>query len=144
MFCFSVPDALDGLSLITGDSYNRGEKIDDSQFGSDPGLPAEIVSSNVETSSDKRAPPTRAYRCKKCRRVIALQDNVVDHVPGEGETSFEWHKRKSGNPFSRYDDNECSSIFVEPLRWMTTGAIPEISLGYFPYLIINLFCNCYS
>lgn len=79
----------------------------------------------MERSSDKCAPPSRAYRCKKCRRVIALLGNVVDHVPGEGETSFEWHKRRSGNPFSKSDGNECSSIFVEPLRWMTNGTMAK-------------------
>ncbi|KAL8489300.1 hypothetical protein ACS0TY_025274 [Phlomoides rotata] len=137
---------------LLGDSYNRGEKIDGSHFGSDPGLPAEIVSSHVETSSDKRG-PTRGYRCKKCRRVIALQENVLDHVPGEGETSFEWYKRRSGNPFSRSDDNECSSIFVEPLRWMTTveeGGLEgkllcahcEARLGYFNWSGIQ--CSCGS
>ncbi|GFP95549.1 dual specificity protein phosphatase 12 [Phtheirospermum japonicum] len=104
---------------VLGDSYNRGEKIDGSKFGADPGLPAEIVTSNSEASTDKAPPPSsRAYRCKKCRRLVALQENVLDHVPGEGETSFEWHKRSS-NSYSR-DEEECSSIFVEPLRWMTT------------------------
>lgn len=72
-------------------------------------------------SPDNLVNPTPAYRCKKCRRVVALKNNVVDHVPGEGETCFEWHKRRSGNPFNRSADDECSSIFVEPLRWMTTG-----------------------
>ncbi|KAL3632575.1 hypothetical protein CASFOL_025559 [Castilleja foliolosa] len=104
---------------VLGDSYNRGENIDGSKFGVDPGLPAELVTSNTEASTDKASPPpTRAYRCKKCRRLVALQENVLDHVPGEGETSFEWHKRRSSNSYSR--DEECSSIFVEPLRWMTT------------------------
>lgn len=106
---------------ISGDSYNRGEKIDGSKFGADPGLPAEIVSANPEAAPDKQAPPTSAYRCKKCRRIIALQENVLNHAPGEGESCFNWHKRRGGNPFSRPGDNECSSIFVEPLRWMKTG-----------------------
>lgn len=103
-----------------GDCYNRGEKIDSSKFGADPGLPIEKVSSDVETSGQAEVIPSPAYRCKKCRRVVALQQNVVDHLPGEGETSFQWHKRRSGNPFNKPDD-ECSSIFVEPLRWMTAG-----------------------
>ncbi|KAH6832562.1 dual specificity protein phosphatase-like protein [Perilla frutescens var. hirtella] len=139
---------------VLGDSYNRGEKIDGSKFVADPGLTAEIVSSNVEASAGKQAPPTPAYRCKKCRRVIALQENVLDHVPGEGETCFEWHKRRSRNSFSRSDDNECSSIFVEPLRWMKTvveeGALEgkltcahcEARLGYFNWSGIQ--CSCGS
>ncbi|KAI3444319.1 hypothetical protein Pfo_000984 [Paulownia fortunei] len=138
---------------VLGDSYNRGEKIDGSKFGADPGLPAETVSLNVEALPDKEAPPTPAYRCKKCRRLVALQENVLDHVPGEGETCFEWHKRRSGNLFSRSDDNECSSIFVEPLRWMSTveeGALEgkllcahcEARLGYFNWSGIQ--CSCGS
>lgn len=115
------------LRLITGDSYHRGELIDNSKFGADPGLPAENVSSEVETSHDKEAStPTPVYRCKKCRRVVALQENVVDHVPGEGQSCFEWHKRRSGNIFNKAGDDECSSIFVEPLRWMTTGTIFQL------------------
>ncbi|KAK2652080.1 hypothetical protein Ddye_011936 [Dipteronia dyeriana] len=105
---------------VLGDSYNRGERIDSSKFGADPGLPVE-VSSGMEVSPNGRGAP--AYRCKKCRRVVALQENVVDHIPGEGENSFEWHKRRSGDRFNKSDESECSSIFVEPLRWMTPGNI---------------------
>ncbi|KAM0980887.1 hypothetical protein ACFX2J_014008 [Malus domestica] len=36
-----------------------------------------------------------AFRCKKCRRVVASQDNVLDHKPGEGEQSWR-RKTKSG------------------------------------------------
>ncbi|KAL2480782.1 Protein-tyrosine-phosphatase [Abeliophyllum distichum] len=139
---------------VLGDSYHRGEQIDGSKFGADPGLPADKVSSEVETSLDKEVSTrTPVYRCKKCRRVVALQENVVDHVPGEGESCFEWHKRRSGNPFSKADDDECSSIFVEPLRWMTTvqeGALEgkllcvhcESRLGYFNWSGIQ--CSCGS
>ena len=83
-------------------------------------MPTE-VSSEVDTPSDVANNSRTAYRCKKCRRVVALQENVVDHTPGEGETSFDWHKRKSGNPFNKSEESECSSIFVEPLQWMTAG-----------------------
>ncbi|CAL5420594.1 unnamed protein product [Camellia sinensis] len=106
--------------LEQSDSYNRREGIDTSKFGADPGLPTEEASADVGISGNSRRVSSRAYRCKKCRRVVALQENIVDHVPGEGETSFGWHKRKGGNPFNKCDEVECSSIFVEPLRWMTT------------------------
>lgn len=121
-------------SKMTGDSYSSGNKIDNSKFGADPGLPTEEVSSKVGTAVDAVKVSSPAYRCKKCRRVVAVQDNVVDHVPGEGETSFQWHKRRSGNPFNKCDEMECSSIFVEPLRWMTAGTthwpLPFISSRY--------------
>lgn len=137
---------------ILGDSYNRGEKIDGSKFGADPGLPAENASV-VEQSVDELVTSTPAYRCKKCRRVVALKDHVVDHVPGEGETCFNWHKRRSGNPFNKSDEDECSSIFVEPLCWMTTvveGGLEgkllcahcEARLGYFNWSGIQ--CSCGS
>ncbi|GAY43695.1 hypothetical protein CUMW_076450 [Citrus unshiu] len=128
------------------------QKIDSSKFGADPGLPVEVLSGveAIPNGGDNRTP---AYRCKKCRRVVALQENVVDHIPGEGETSFEWHKRKSGNRFNRSDESECSSIFVEPLRWMTAveeGALEgklscahcEARLGYFNWSGIQ--CSCGS
>ena len=110
------------VSMFIGELYNRGEKIDSSKFGADPGMSKEVtISSKVEASPNGVSKSTAAYRCKKCRRVVALQENVVDHVPGEGETSFEWYKRRSGNPFDKPCESDCSSFFVEPLRWMTTG-----------------------
>ncbi|XP_057983136.1 uncharacterized protein LOC131168013 [Malania oleifera] len=138
---------------LLGDSYHRGERIDRSKFGADPGLQTEIGSSVVEASSNGGINTTTAYRCKKCRRVVALQENVVDHIPGEGETSFEWHKWKSGNPFNRSSESECSSIFVLPLRWMTAveeGAMEgklscshcEARLGYFNWSGVQ--CSCGS
>ncbi|PON43607.1 Dual specificity phosphatase [Trema orientale] len=137
---------------VLGESYNRGERIDSSKLGADPGLPTE-VSSEVEAPSDAGNNSRSAYRCKKCRRVVALQSNVVDHIPGEGETSFDWHKRKSGNPFNKSEETECSSIFVEPLQWMTAveeGALEgklscahcEARLGYFNWSGIQ--CSCGS
>lgn len=135
---------------VLGDAYNRGEKIDSSKYAEDPGLPTNVVeaSPNGEIKST-----TPAYRCKKCRRVVALQENVMDHVPGEGETSFNWNKRRSGNPFNKSDEFECSSIFIEPLRWMTPvqeGALEgklhcvhcESRLGYFNWQGIQ--CSCGS
>uniref|UniRef100_A0A2P2JM76 protein-tyrosine-phosphatase n=1 Tax=Rhizophora mucronata TaxID=61149 RepID=A0A2P2JM76_RHIMU len=137
---------------VLGDSYNRGEKIDSSKFGADPGIPLE-VSSKIEGSPDRGSKSTPAYRCRKCRRVVALQENIVDHIPGEGETSFAWNKWKSGNSFNKSHESECSSIFVEPLRWMTAveeGAMEgKLScahcgarLGYFNWSGIQ--CSCGS
>ncbi|XP_022744401.1 dual specificity protein phosphatase 12-like isoform X3 [Durio zibethinus] len=134
-----------------GDCYNRGEKIDSSKLGADPGLPTE--SSSVIEASPNEGINRTAYRCKKCRRIVALQENVVDHIPGDGETSFEWHKRRGGNPFNKSAQTECSSVFVEPLRWMTAveeGAIEgklscahcEARLGYFNWSGIQ--CSCGS
>ncbi|XP_024032122.1 dual specificity protein phosphatase 12 [Morus notabilis] len=137
---------------VLGESYNRGERIDSSKLGADPGLPAE-VSSEAEAPSDAGNICRTAYRCKKCRRVVALQENVLDHIPGEGETSFDWHKRKGGNPVNKSGESECSSVFVEPLQWMTPveeGALEgklscahcDARLGYFNWSGIQ--CSCGS
>ncbi|KAK4796166.1 hypothetical protein SAY86_028492 [Trapa natans] len=137
---------------ISGDWYSRGERIDSSMLAPDPGLSVEL-SSEVKTVQNGQSGQAFIYRCKNCRRIVASRENVVDHIPGEGETSFEWHKRKSGNPFNRDDEYECSSLFIEPLRWMKAveeGA-PEgklfcahcdARLGYFNWS--GMQCSCGS
>ncbi|XP_020595690.1 dual specificity protein phosphatase 12 [Phalaenopsis equestris] len=137
---------------VLGHSYKLGEKVDSSIFEEDPGSLPESSSSSTSESAKENQRKT-IYRCKKCRRIVALHENVVSHTPGEGETCFEWHKRKGGNPFKRFDEVECSSIFIEPLRWMTTveeGALEgklscihcEARLGYFNWSGIQ--CSCGS
>ncbi|GAB4851763.1 hypothetical protein Ancab_031163 [Ancistrocladus abbreviatus] len=138
---------------VLGDSYNRGEKIHSSQFGADPGSLGGVSFTQIEAAPDGNRSPTQAFRCKKCRRVVALQENVVEHIPGEGETCFGWHKRRSGNPFNKPDEYDCSSIFIEPLRWMKAveeGALEgklscahcDARLGYFNWSGIQ--CSCGS
>ncbi|XP_076958229.1 uncharacterized protein LOC143633900 [Bidens hawaiensis] len=139
---------------VLGDLYNRGEKIDSSKFADDPGLTKKEASILTETTSQKEIIPTPAFRCKKCRRIVALKDNVINHIPGEGESSFEWHKRNNRNSYNKYGDElECTSVFVEPLRWMKTveeGALEgklwcthcEGRLGYFNWAGIQ--CSCGS
>ncbi|XP_071720073.1 uncharacterized protein [Rutidosis leptorrhynchoides] len=139
---------------VLGESYNRGEKIDSSKFAADPGMTKKEASIESGPASQKEEfIPTPAFRCKKCRRVVALQDNVVTHVPGEGESSFEWHRRSNRSSYNNHDELECTSIFVEPLRWMKTveeGALEgklwcmhcEGRLGYFNWSGIQ--CSCGS
>ncbi|CAI0397445.1 unnamed protein product, partial [Linum tenue] len=85
----------------------------------------------------------QAYRCKKCRRLVALEGNVVGHVPGEGESSFSWNKRRSGNPFSKSDQTDCSSIFVEPLRWMTAGMHNAYSPNIYCLQLTSSLCSMF-
>lgn len=108
------------MSLFSDENHFSGLRIDSSKLGADPGMPVEISSEAEETTKvgNNHSP---AYRCKKCRRLVALQEHVIDHVPGEGERAFEFHKRRGGNPFNKSDEFECSSIFIEPLRWMKAG-----------------------
>lgn len=138
---------------MLGDSYSRGERMDSSKFGADPGLLQEASSPKPGICPDGNPKSSIAYRCKKCRRVVAVQENIVDHSPGEGLSAFQWHKRNGGNTFSKPDDFGCSSIFVEPLKWMKTveeGAMEgkllcahcDARLGYFNWSGIQ--CNCGS
>ncbi|VFQ93014.1 unnamed protein product [Cuscuta campestris] len=142
-----------------GESYNCGE-IDASKFAEDPAL-QKLASfdddddddDEQQSSSVKPASPIQAYCCKKCQRIVAVQDNVVDHVPGEGEPAFASSKSRNGVPFDKGDDNECSSLFIEPLQWMTVvgeggmeGKLScihcEAQLGYFNWSGTQ--CNCGS
>lgn len=56
------------------------------------------------------------YRCKRCRRIVASQELVVPHEHGGGQKCFKWKKRSGDN-----EPPECSSIFVEPMKWMESG-----------------------
>ncbi|XP_021294879.1 probable inactive dual specificity protein phosphatase-like At4g18593 [Herrania umbratica] len=57
--------------------------------------------------------PKVIYRCKKCRRIVASEESIVPHERGKGEQCFKWRKR-SGEK----EPTQCSSVFVEPLKWM--------------------------
>jgi len=106
--------------LFSGENHLSGFRIDSSKLGADPGMPVEISSGAGETTKvENNRRPT--YRCRKCRRLVALQEHVIDHAPGEGETAFGWNKRRGGNPFNKSNESDCSSIFIEPLRWMKAG-----------------------
>lgn len=75
------------------------------------------TNSSLQESIPKPTPkPQVMYRCKKCRRIVAIEENIVPHEPGKGEECFAWKKR-SGNS----EQVQCSSIFVEPMKWMQTS-----------------------
>ncbi|XP_045795651.1 dual specificity protein phosphatase 12-like isoform X2 [Trifolium pratense] len=122
-----------------GENHHSGLRIDSSKLGEDPGMPSE-TSSEVEGATKVENNRSPTYRCKKCRRIVALQEHVIDHIPGEGETSFGWHKWRSGNPFNKSNESECSSIFIEPLRWMKDGKKTLNSVSKCVYLqqVLNL------
>jgi len=113
--------------------------VDSSIFESDPGLSPE---SNPSEGDAKREKPKTVYRCKKCQRVVAVPENVVSHTAGEGESCFEWQKRKSGNPYNRFGEVECTSMFVEPLKWMTSGKISSLVLPQ--HTLSDLFCLLFT
>lgn len=73
---------------------------------------ATTTNSDLET----KPKPQVIYRCKRCRRIVAAQENIVPHERGQGEKCFKWRKR-SGD-LTEKEPSECSSIFVEPMKWM--------------------------
>jgi dual specificity phosphatase 12 len=102
-----------------GDSFAKGEVLESSSYASDPGIrpAASSVPNVVETQIER----SMLYRCKKCRRVIARDENVLAHDVGGGEAAFNWKKRGTKRGMAQ-ERPVCTSIFVEPMQWMTTGA----------------------
>ncbi|KAL9232154.1 hypothetical protein vseg_007293 [Gypsophila vaccaria] len=89
---------------------------------------------------------TLIYRCKKCRQIVASEENIVSHEQGDGELSFKGRK-KSVEP----NAPECTAIFVEPLKWMLPvqeGYLSEklycigckSKLGFFTW--VGMQCSC--
>nr|GMD01759.1 probable inactive dual specificity protein phosphatase-like At4g18593 [Ipomoea batatas] len=104
------------------------------------------ASNTCYTGSDLK--PEVIYRCKKCRRIVASADQVVAHQRGGGQKCFKWKKRSDGDDDA---EPECSSIFVEPMKWMQTleeGCVQDklqcvgckARLGYFNWA--GMQCNC--
>ncbi|KAJ6367854.1 hypothetical protein OIU77_021733 [Salix suchowensis] len=86
------------------------------------------------TDSETAPKPQAIYRCKRCRRIVASEENIVPHERGKGEQCFKWNK-KSVDSCKNQEPPECSSIFVEPMKWMQTGKyMLQIS-------VLFLFCN---
>lgn len=71
------------------------------------------------SSSEILSNPQVVYRCKKCRRIVATQESIVTHERGKGESCFKWSKRSGNNPRGlEKKPADCTSIFVEPMKWM--------------------------
>ncbi|XP_054778836.1 probable inactive dual specificity protein phosphatase-like At4g18593 [Prosopis cineraria] len=105
---------------------------------------AETGSSELETTKKSHV----IYRCKKCRRLVASDENIVSHDHGQGEASFKWKKRSEKMEKHPVD---CTSVFVEPMKWMQAvneGHVEEklfclrcnARLGYFNWA--GLQCSC--
>ncbi|KAM7265959.1 hypothetical protein ACFE04_003642 [Oxalis oulophora] len=89
----------------------------------------DVQMETVNASESKPVPelvpkPQLVYRCKKCRRIVASEEIIVPHERGNGKESFRWRKR--GGKYQNEEAN-CSSIFVEPMKWMQT--VQEGSMG---------------
>nr|GEV12680.1 hypothetical protein [Tanacetum cinerariifolium] len=89
------------------------------------------VSNQTDVKSEEM--PQMIYRCKKCRRIVASQELIVPHEPGQGKECFKWKKRagdtENGQP-------KCTSIFVEPMKWMQ-----PVEEGYVAHKLQCIGCN---
>ncbi|XP_010518801.1 PREDICTED: probable inactive dual specificity protein phosphatase-like At4g18593 [Tarenaya hassleriana] len=99
-----------------------------------------------DASQESVPKPKLIYRCKNCRRIVAAEENIVAHEPGKGEECFKWKKRSGDS-----EQVNCSSVFVEPMKWMQTvqdGNVEEklhcmgcnARLGYFNWA--GMQCSC--
>ncbi|CAM6066455.1 unnamed protein product [Sphagnum tenellum] len=106
-----------------GDADMRRQKIGISGYAADPAGHTTTEKNNSLVSGDKQlltSQPSTVYRCKKCRQVVASEENVITHIPGAGLTSFKWRKRGvKGAGTDEPVQPECTSIFVHPMQWMT-------------------------
>ncbi|EXB94634.1 Dual specificity protein phosphatase 12 [Morus notabilis] len=105
------------------------------------------AASITDSVSETNPKPQTVYRCKKCRRIVAAEENIVAHERGKGEICFNWKKRS----VNMEEPAECTSIFVEPMKWMEAvqeGHMEEklqcmgckARLGYFNWA--GMQCNC--
>ncbi|XP_019084391.1 PREDICTED: probable inactive dual specificity protein phosphatase-like At4g18593 [Camelina sativa] len=71
------------------------------------------------------------YQCKKCRRVLLCQEQVIEHTPGEADSEFDdMFKNMFGEVNKNPGEvNQCTSIFVEPLSWMNEAMEDDVSEG---------------
>ncbi|XP_010489973.1 PREDICTED: dual specificity protein phosphatase 12-like [Camelina sativa] len=90
--------------------YSKDKKFDRLKLRADP----EIMSNESSGST---------YHCKKCKRILFFQEQVIDHTPGEADSEFDdMFKNMIGEVRNKNpgDPNQCTSIFVEPIVWMNT------------------------
>ncbi|PSR98626.1 Inactive dual specificity protein phosphatase-like [Actinidia chinensis var. chinensis] len=110
----------------------------------------QMVSPDI-SDMESEPKPQMIYRCKKCRRIVASQEHVVPHERGEGQKCFKWRKRTGNHREADKEPPECSSIFVEPMKWMESvheGSVEEkiqcmgckARLGSFNWA--GMQCNC--
>ncbi|KAG0199027.1 dual specificity phosphatase 12 [Mortierella sp. GBA30] len=73
--------------------------------------------------------PQRPLKCKKCRRALVARDSVITHIPGQGQSSFEYRKRDATlnvteaiqsdiSKIQPHATTVCQSYFIEPVEWI--------------------------
>lgn len=53
----------------------------------------ETTAPAAEEIIEKTIAATKYYTCRVCRTRLFDDTEMIDHVPGEGQTSFDWNKR---------------------------------------------------
>lgn len=113
----------------SGEAFGRGEKIESSRYSADPGFTSndsEEEESGVSSPEGQVSSSSAHYSCKKCKRIVAYQENIIPHDPLSGESSFRWRGRGGGGTRrwgGEDDDPACTAVFVEPMKWMTQGIL---------------------
>ncbi|XP_050536924.1 dual specificity protein phosphatase MPK-4-like isoform X2 [Daktulosphaira vitifoliae] len=73
----------------------------------------DVIKKDPSLTSAK--PDPKVFRCRKCRRILALQSNLLPHFANE---KLSWKDSKLSTNF--LESQLCSSTyFVEPLSWMS-------------------------
>lgn len=81
--------------------YDAGEEL--SSITTDLAIPSESAAQGM------------LYRCRKCRRLLATQSNVVPVTEGPGSVAFKYRKRAKGGGGQGEDQG---SLWVTPMQWM--------------------------
>ncbi|KAF9416960.1 dual specificity phosphatase 12 [Podila epigama] len=111
--------------------------IEDMTLAADPsnagprrplGTPPSALSTGqpINRASSVSGPP---LKCKKCRRALVSRDSVMTHIPGQGQSSFDYRKRDATlnvteaihTDISRINPaaaTSCQSYFIEPVEWI--------------------------
>jgi dual specificity phosphatase 12 len=109
--------------------YMGANRLDmvDFRVGEEPGYAEESAKLSLaadaatkSSSAQQSFAGQEVYRCKKCRQVVACQDNVQVH---DQETGKSFKKRSKSSLCIEAAAAECTSIFVQPMKWMSAGKI---------------------
>eukprot|EP00250_Pteridium_aquilinum_P012107 c20516_g1_i1 orf=399-1382(-) len=132
-----------------GELYGQGKCIESSCFAADPALvtSAGPQDSELQRRTDLNLAPF--YRCKKCRRIVACQENVLTHEQESGNLPV--RKKEKGSLWNETRSVDCTSVFVEPMQWMMAvqegGVLGKLScascnarLGSFNWAGVQ--CSC--
>ncbi|KAF6025382.1 DUSP12 [Bugula neritina] len=86
-----------------------------------------MIREDVQTSLQDVASTTEegfSYKCKKCRKLLFTEGNLISHDRGIGQSAFSKPWDKQVTTF----ETECkSSIFIEPMKWMERLELHELT-----------------